>query len=229
MFSRSGFYRFNSGFTFIELVASFSVLSIVMGSILMALLSTQAVFLDNLALSQLNLRAQLAMDRVVALASQALTSDAEFGPLKPSTGIDSHGLQFRLIDSIDPVTGEAVYNDAAEVFIYGPDSDTNPCAGLIIGRGPSLDDIYNTGKGADGVLGTVDDNTTAVISGVPAVELLVSSRHAPRAGAMFTINLQPAPAGRLIAFTLRLNARDSTGNFLLPNDLELRERVALRQ
>ncbi|MBI4584668.1 MAG: type II secretion system protein [Planctomycetes bacterium] len=219
----------DSGFTFIELVATFSVLSIVVGSILMALLSTQNVFLDNQALSQLNLRAQLAMDRVAALSSQALTTDAEFGPLKPATGIDSHALQFRLIDSIDPDTGEVIYNDAVQVFICGPDSGSNPCAGLIIGRGPGLDDIYNTGKGADGLLGTEDDNTSALFSGVPAVELLVSSRYAPRTGEMFTVNLEPAPAGRLITFTLRINVRDSSGSLLLPNDLELRERVALRQ
>ena len=53
----------------------------------------------------------------MAIASQAVTTDNSFTPLKPSTGIDSHCLQFRLIDSF--AAGQPVYDDDLVVYIYG--------------------------------------------------------------------------------------------------------------
>src|SRR2546427_602460 len=105
-----------AGFTLLELATSVSILSIVLGSIFLATTGTQNLFLENQALSQLNLRAQIAMDRLVELSSQALTGDAKFSPLEPPTGVDSHCLRFRLIDHMDPVTGDPVYDDAAKVY-----------------------------------------------------------------------------------------------------------------
>ena len=69
---------------------------------------------------------------MVELSGQAVTSDDEFSPLRPATGINSHCLRFRFIESIDSVTGIVTYDDVTRVYIYGPDAGSNPCAGLIV-------------------------------------------------------------------------------------------------
>ena len=222
--------RAEAGFTFLELMTTVAVLSVVLGSIFMATLSTQNVFLQSQTVSQLNLRAQHTMNRIVEMAGQALTSDAQFSPLKPSTGINSHCLRFRQLTAYDPNAGQAVYDDQARIYVYGPDNGADPSSGLVIGRGPSLSDIHAAASGADGFLGSPDDDTLAsVVNGLPAIELLMPSTFAPQAGEMFVVNVSPAPFGRLLTFTLRLNARGPDGSFLFPNDLVLTERVALRQ
>jgi len=216
--------------TFVELAATMSVLTVVIGSIVTATLGTQNMFIENQAIGQLNMQAELAMERVLDLASQALTTDPQFSPLKPSTGIDSHCLRFRLIQSVDAVTGTLIYDDNAQIHLYGPDSGAFPSGGLIVGRGPDLASIYAAGCGPDGFLGTSDDNTNTILSGtIPAVELLVPDRYAPQTGDMFTINVAPAPIGRFLTFTLRLNTRKPDGSFILPDDLVLMERLALKQ
>jgi hypothetical protein len=207
-----------------------AVLSVVLGSIVMATVGTQDVFLENQVISQLNIYAQTALDRIVELSSQALTTDSQFSPLKPTTGVGSHCLRFRLVQSIDTTTGDVIYDDNAQVYLLGPDSGTHPCKGLVVGRGATLDVVYSTGKGPDNFLGTVDDDTvTALVSDIPAVELLVPETYSPRTGTMFTVDVSPAPVGRVLTLTLRLNARGKDGNYVLPNDLVLSERVALRQ
>jgi type II secretory pathway pseudopilin PulG len=218
-----------SGMTLIEILITAGTLMVLMLATVTALIGSQNAFVQSQTLSVLQLRSQIALDRIVALASQAVTGDAEFSPLKPTTGVDSHGLRFRLIESIDGVSGVPVYNDALKVYVYGPDSGANPSAGLIIGRGPDLTDIYTTGAGADNLLGTVDDGTAAISGGVPAVELLIPSTFAPQTGDMFRVNVTPAPTGRLLTFTLRLNAREADGDFVLANDLVLTTTVALRE
>jgi type II secretory pathway pseudopilin PulG len=218
-----------AGLTLVELVASFGILSVVLGSILMAVMGTQDAFLENQLVSQLNLRAQLALDRIVDLASQALTADADFSTLSPSTGVNSHGLRFRLVQYIDTATGNAVYDSTNRVYIYGPDSGANPCRGLVVGRGTSWTTIHSSVCGADGFVGTADDNTSILSSGIPMVQILIPNNFAPQSGDMFTVNVSPAPIGRFLTFTLRLNARGQDGNYLFPTDLVLTERVALRQ
>jgi prepilin-type N-terminal cleavage/methylation domain-containing protein len=216
------------GFSLLEVVIAAAVLSLIVGSIMGVMQTTQTTFIENQYIVNMNLRAQMAMDRLIHMASQALTTDAEFGTLKPTTGVDAHCMRFRLIQSVDPSTGNVTYHPS-KVYLYGPDSDTNPCKGLIVGRGSSLDAIFAGGKGTDGFLGTQDDNVNFLENGIPMVELLVPSTFAPRTGEMFTVNVEPAPTGRLITFTIRLNTRGSNGNFILPEDLELTERVALWQ
>ena len=207
-----------------------AVLGVMFSSIVMATLGVQTAFVESQLMSQLNLRAQIALDRIVELASQALTTDAQFAPLKPATGIGSHCLRFRLVQAIDPSTGGVIYNDAAIVYLYGPDTGTDPNRGLIIGRGPSLTAIHGAAAGADGLLGTADDITSATFaSDALAVELLVPDVYAPQAGDMFAVTVSPAPVGRLLTFTLRMNARGRDGGFVLPTDLVLTQRVALRQ
>jgi len=218
-----------SGLTLVEVVATVSIMSVVVGSIAMAMLGTQNVFLQSQLVSRMNLRAQIAMDSIVDMASQALTADPDFSPLKTTSGVNSRCLRFRLFQSIDAL-GQPVYDNQLKVFIYGPSAGANPSGGLIIGRGPDLATIHAAGKGADNLLGTADDNTSAIISGgIPAVQLLVPSTFTPRTGTMFTINVAPAPIGRLLTFTLRLNAQARDGSFILENDLVLTEQVALRQ
>lgn len=216
--------------TLIELAASSAILLVVMGSVLTAFLGTQEAFAETQIVSQVQNRAQTAMERIVELASQALTSDAQFTPLKSSTGVDSHCLRFRLIQGFDVPSGSVIYDDATQVYIYGPDSGTFPSAGLIIGRGSSLGAIFAAACGTDGFLGTTDDDTSVVLAnGLPAVELLVPANYAPQTGEMFTVNVSPAPIGRLVTFTLRINGRKLDGTYVLENDLVLTERVALRQ
>ena len=191
-----------------------------------AITGVQKSFLQNQILSQLTLRSQYAMERIVALAGQAVTIDPMFAPFKPNTGSDSHGLEFRLIQGV--AGGVPIYDDALRVFIYGADSGTEPNQGLIIGRGDTLANIHTLVAGADGVLGTFDDDTRASLGGgIPACEALIPGNFAPQTGEMFTVNI--SGSGRLLAFMIRVNARDSDGNFLLPNDLVFRERVSLRQ
>ena len=64
---------------------------------------------------------------------------------------------------------------------------------------------------------------------MPAVELLIPGRFAPQLGEMFQIDVTPAPTGRFLSFTLRVNAREATGGFVLVNDLVLTTNVALRE
>ncbi len=218
-----------SGFSLIELVTAFSIFVMVLGSILTATTGTQDLFVEHQILSQLELEAEAALDRIVQLTRQALTADPQFSPLKPNTGVSSHCLRFRLIQYIDTATGNPVYDDDARVYVLGPDAGAEPCGGVIIGRGPSLSAIHSAGMGPDGVLGTSDDDTTTSLAGgLPAVELVLPSTFAPRTGEMFTITVTPAPAGRLITFNLRLNRLGANGTFIFPNDLVMTERVALR-
>jgi type II secretory pathway pseudopilin PulG len=217
-----------AGLTLVELVASFGILSVVLGSVLVAVMGTQDAFLENQIVSQLNLRAQLALDRIVELASQALTTDSVFSALSPSTGVSSHGLRFRLVQYIDTATGNPVYDSTNLVYIYGPDSGADPCQGLVVGRGPSWAVIHSSTCGADGFVGTADDNTSVLSGGNPMVEILMPSKFAPQTGDMFAVDVSPAPIGRFLTFTLRLNARGQEGNYLLPTDLVLTEKIALR-
>lgn len=219
--------RRDSGLTLLELALTTGMVGVFLSGVFSATFGVQKAFLQGEELSELALRARNAMERVVAVSGQAVTGDALYSALRPSTGVDSHCLRFRLIQSIDTATGQPIYDDNLRVYIYGPDSGTNPCQGLIIGRGTDLAAIHSAAAGPDGFLGTRDDNTAAVSSGIPAVELLIPADHAPRTGDMFTVN--SSPTGRLLTFTLRLNARGADGNLILPNDLVLTERVALRQ
>lgn len=220
--------RSQAGLTLVELVASFGILSVVLGSIMMAVMGTQDAFLENQLVSQLNLRAQLALDRIVELASQALTTDADFSPMSSTSGVNSHGLRFRLVQYIDTATGTPVYDSTNRVYIYGPDSGASPSSGLVVGRGSSWTAIHSATCGADGFVGTADDNTSVLSSGLPMLELLIPNNYAPQSGDMFTVNVSPAPIGTFLTFTLRLNARGQDGNYLFPMDQVLTERVALR-
>ena len=220
-----------AGLTLLDVTTTTAILSVLVAGILTGLLNSEKAFLEDQTAAQLTLRTQRAMDRIVRTAGQALTTDAQFSPLKPATGVDSHALQFRLLQSVDPITGEPLYDSSGQVFIYGPDAGATPCAGLIIGRGPDLSSIHSTAAGGDGLLGTTDDDATVILSGAsPAVELLIPSRFAPRAGTMLEIDVTPPPVGRLLTITLRVNAPAPDGNgFVFENDLVLVERVALRE
>ena len=216
--------------TLLELLIALAILGIILSSIMGAASGIQDAFVENQIVSHLTLRSQMAMDRIIRLAGQALTVDPQFALLLPASGSGWHCLRFRTIQLIDAATGEPVYDDSARVYILGPDPGPHPCAGLIVGRGPDLNGIYAVGKGPNNVLGTIDDNINTSIAGfVPAVELLVPDTFTPQNGEMFQVNVTPSPVGRLLTFTLRLNARDKNGNFLMPNDLVLSERIALRQ
>ena len=219
-----------SGLSLVDVVVGLGVFVIFLVTVT-AITGSQRAFLQSRMSAELRLRAQNAMERVVRMTTQAITSDSQYSPLKSNTGVNSHCLRFRLLQFVDPVSGAATFDDALKVFIYGPHSTgAHPNSGLIVGRGQGLTAIFNAGNGPDGLLGTADDNTTVVLSGdVPAVELLIPSDYAPQTGDMFTVNISPAPTGRLITYTIRVNAAEPDGTFVLDQDLVLTERVSLRE
>jgi type II secretory pathway pseudopilin PulG len=223
--SRSSSSHRAAGFTMIEAIFTLTMIAILLVSIMSTTIGIQDAFFQSQVVSELNLRAQRVLDRVVALSGQALTSDTEFGGLKPNAGGDFHCLRFRMITAIDANTGAPIYDDALKVYVYGADTGVTPCSGIVIGRGPDLATVHANGAGADAVLGTEDDAVNTLSNGVPVVELLVPSNFAPQNGEMFTIGI----SGRVLTFTIRLNARDADDKFVMPNDLVLTERVALRQ
>jgi prepilin-type N-terminal cleavage/methylation domain-containing protein len=233
LFHKTRFFRRTQGIrglTLLEVSVTAAILGLLVTGVFSGMLNSQRAFLEDQTVSDLSIRAQNTMDRIVRLAGQALTTDDQFSPLKPNTGVQSHCLRFRVLQTVDPLTGDPVYDDAARVFLYGPDEGANPSSGVIVGRGPDLNQIHATGAGPDAVLGTVDDDTTTILAGgVSAVEVLLSDTFSPRLGDMFTINVAPAPIGRLLTVTLRVNVRRSDGTFLLANDLVISERVALRE
>ena len=108
--------RRNAGITLIETAVTTTVLSIFMIGIT-ALIGSQDAFIQSQVVSQLQLRVQNALERVVDISSQAVTVDGEFSPLKPTSGLGSHCLRFRLIESVDVGTGEPVYDDDLKVYI----------------------------------------------------------------------------------------------------------------
>lgn len=226
--SASGFRSARAGLTLLECVVTITLVSVVLGGVVYAIQGSQFAYLENELASRVTLRAQNAMDRITQLAGQALSIDTEFSPLFPTTGINSHCLRFRIIESA--AGGTPVYDDDLRVFIWGPDAGPPACAGLVIGRGPDQAQIFNAAAGDDDQLGTSDDVTSATLfGGVPAVEVLLTDDFAPRTGDMFAFTVSPAPIGRLLTFTLRLNARRRGGDFVFNTDIVITERVALYQ
>lgn len=215
------------GFSLIEMAIVVVVLSILVLAILSSVFMTQKAFAESEVVSRLTLRARNAMDRIVFVASQAVTTDTAFTPLNPATGTNSHGFRFRQILSFDPDTGQPVFDDLWRVFIYGPDSGSFPCDSLVILRGPDLATLLAGASGADATFGTNDDLFTA--GGNTFVEMLIPGIYNPASGDMVNIDFEPAPFGRLLTITLRLNVRGADGNFLLPDDLVITERLALKQ
>lgn len=214
------------GLTILELTIVMSVATILITGALSTINDLQDSFIENQIISRMQLRSQHALDRLTNVVGQALTSDSQLATLDPSSGVDSSGLRFRFLTNV--VAGNPVYEDTLRVFVLGPSDAPAPCDGVIIGRGPSPEQIHTAAAGADGRLGTLDDDTSVSLGvDVPAVELLLPSTYAPSNGRMLTIN--QTPGSRLVTLTLRLNARRPDGTFVLVDDLVLTERVALRQ
>lgn len=209
--------------TLVEAALTLTLTSLVLGGMVYAVQATQLASAENELTSRVAERAHYAMDRVVSMVSQALSTDAEFTPLFPAiAGAEAHCLRFRFPAGI--VGGVTTYNDEQKVFVWGPDDGPPACAGLIIGRGRDLFEIHESGAGADAVLGTQDDVTSATVGGdVAVVEVLIIDNYAPRSGDMFTIVVN----GPAITITLRLNAKRRTGDFVFNEDIVITERVAL--
>lgn len=214
------------GLTLLEVLGVATLLAALTGGAVSAYLQMHGSFNRSQIVSQLMMRTQYAMERLVQMSSQAVSDDSLFSPFEPYTGEDSRGLRFRLIDSL--AGGAASYDDEHRVYLYGPNG-TVPCGGIVLGRGPSLTTIAAKAAGSDGKLGTEDDETSKrVSSGGPAyVNVLLPEEFAPREGSMFSVNV--SPSGRMLLFIIRSNARDASGNWVLEQDLEIRQRVALLQ
>ncbi len=209
--------RREQGFTLIELATSLALISTVLVAIFGAYLGIQEAFAENQTQTSVRMRSRAAMERIVQLASQANTTDAEFASL----GSDE-GLGFRLTTNF--VDGDPVYDDTLHCFIYGPSASPN-CEGVVVGRGSSLLALHSAVAGDDSILGTVDDNTSAISNGTRQLELLLDERYQPSTAPMLQVVIDAD--ARLVTFTLRTNFRDGEGGFLLGEDIVLTERVAL--
>lgn len=215
--------RRQSGLTLIELTVTIGLIGTLFAGTLAAVTGVQRAFSHSERVSLLRVRSEQALDRMVSTISQALTSDTEFAGVAPGAGSSFHGLRFRVIESFNLAT--PVYDDLAVIFVHGPDAGTNPCAGVVIGRGQSYAAVHGAAAGADNTLGTADDVTSGVVNGQPVLEVLLGSEFAPAAGDMLAIEVN----GRRVRVTLRVNIRDSSGAFVLTNDSVLEEWISLRQ
>ncbi len=227
--SSNGPRQLNGGFTLLQVAVATVILTVVVSISVSTMSNAQDAVTQGQIRGVIHRRAGDALNRIVRLASQALTSDPAYLLLQPGSETDFHCLRFALLQSFDTETGTRTFS-SDHVYVYGPHPGRYPNAGLVIGRGISLGAVWNRGKGKDKTLGTADDDTrTQTINGVAVVELLIPDRFAPRTGEMFSVVATPSPAGRLLTFTLRCNARDSDDQFVFENDILLVERVALRE
>ena len=216
------------GLTLVEISLASSMILTVVGVSSQALLETQRGVLAGQELAELQLRARNALDRLVELTAQAISTDPVYGTIAPATGANARGLEFRLADSVSG--GTVTWNDAQRVIIYGPTTSIPENRALLVGRAASVAEMRSVASGGDGVLGTTDDDyDVSIAGGIPILELLIPEEFAPQTGSMLTVDLDPAPTGTTVRFTLRLNARDRNGTPLLDTDLVLTERVALRR
>ncbi len=219
--------RRRAGFTIIEIVMVVALLGLLAGGVTSSFWTVQTAFGEERSDSELTLRSRSAMDRLAQLVGSAVTSDAAFSLLPLGGGGNEWGLRFRELE--DVVAAAAVYDDVLVVHLIGPNQSIHPAAGVVIGRAPDLDAVWDTGAGADGLLGTTDDDaTTGFVAGVPAVEVLLPAEFAPQVGPMLTIVDTASASGRLITITLRTNFLQRNGTFLRSADFVLEERIALR-
>ena len=234
-----------AGFSIVEISIGVMLLTFIVGGVTSSFWTVQSAFDEQVAESELQLKSRTAMDRLVGLASTALTTDVEFTlPEKKqkqgmATKVNgnkklveelavvnaSPTLEFREILGID--NGEPVYDDVLKYILLGPESDT-PVAGVVIGRGPDAGAVSEAASGKDGVLGTRDDDFAEFVAGTPAVEVLLPENYTPRSGEMLEFSTVDGTDERLVTITLRVNVQRPDGSWLLENDLVLQERVALR-
>ena len=215
------------GFTLIEVVIAVALLTILAGALTTSFWTIQEAVGEEQTEADLTFRSRAAMDRIVRLASQAVTSDTAYTLFNPSSGSDQWGMRFR--DLLNVTSGVANYDDVLVVHLLGPDGGATPCSGIVVGRGPDLNAIYGAACGADGWLGTQDDDVSASFDGVtPALELLLPSDYAPQNGRMLTFVPDAASGGRVVTITLRSNFLQNDGTYVRNADLVLTERVALR-
>jgi prepilin-type N-terminal cleavage/methylation domain-containing protein len=216
----------SGGFTFIEIAIAMALLGLVVAGVTSSFWKVQTAFAEEVTDAEMTFRARGAMDRIVRVTGNAVTSDDAFA-LLPFSGPPEWGLRFRELISV--VNGVPIYDDVAVVHIIGPNGGVSPSDGLLIGHGPNLDAIFNAAAGVDGVLGTEDDDVTVEFApGVPAVELLIPAEFAPEVGSMLTVSDTATTSGRLITITLRTNFLQPNGTYVRSTDFVLEERIALR-
>jgi len=231
--SSGGRARHDSGFTLLELVISSALLLSLFGSFFWVVDGAQRVTYEQSLITEARRRSQQALERIVSLTSGVVTSDASYTTFTGSSGTSTVGLPFRDVEDINSSTQEIVYSKT-NTYLYGPDSGASANQGLVILRGESLSSAYSDTAGSDGILGTdddvVQDVSTAGYTGTDkALEVLIPEDYNPSSGEMLTITSDADSDGRLLTITLRTNVKDHDGNFLLPKDLVLSQRIALRQ
>jgi hypothetical protein len=234
-----------AGMSIVEVSFGATLLAFIVGGVTSSFWTVQAAFDEQVVEADLELKSRAAMDRLVRLASTALTTDVEFSlpekKQKPGrakvvnnnkkvveedvTVNSSPSLEFREILGL--ANGEPVYDDELKYLLLGPESVT-PVQGVIIGRGPDPDSVTQAASGSDGILGTHDDEFAEFVAGTPAVEVLLPGDFTPRDGEMLEFTTVDGTDERLVTITLRVNLQRPDGSWLLESDLVLQERVALR-
>ena len=215
------------GITALEVMVVITLVTVLAVSTSAGVFGLLRAFNEEQIVSVLFLEAERAMDRITSVAAQGVSTDPDFGFFVPTGTSGFSVMRFRLISSLSG--GVAVYDDELPIYIMGRKGAPYPCEGVIIGRGPDLATIHGLAAGPDGILGTRDDNLAASHArGVPAAELLVPAKFAPRAGAPLLFEPDPADP-LLLRVTLRLNAKENGQHFILPNDIVLTRRIALKQ
>ena len=145
-----------SGFTLLEVIVVMGIFSVFMAGAITMVNQTMRSFTQSQIVANLAARSQHAIERLTNVIGQAVSGDPLYSPMKPDTGVDSKVLRFRLIQTI--TAGVPVYDDNLRIYVMGVDSGSYPCAGVVIGRGPSMSGIHSAAAGTDGVLGTEDDD-----------------------------------------------------------------------
>lgn len=223
--------RRQAGLTLTEVVVSSAVLMVLCFGMLTFEVGAQGAFSDQQVLANIHEKVRLALTRMAQDTGKALTvTGSELSTLWPATGSDARGLQFREVigaDTAGPLFGPTI------VFA-GPHTGTPTgadCSGIVRLRESNLHTSLSTITalaGSDSLFGTFDDLTSSVGSdGQRVVEVLIPSTLAPSSTTepMLRVDL----SGRVVTFTVRVNYRRSNGTYLLPDDLVIDERVALRR
>lgn len=238
----------SDGFTLIELIFASALLFLLVGGVASSFWTTQFAVQEQQTRSQLQRRARLAMDRLVEVVGRARTTDPVYGPADPvdqtitytektifanAQGMVTERVTADLTRSLslrevrEVVDAAPVLEDVARIHVLSEGGPV-PCLGVVIGRGPDPESVWEFGAGPDGLLGTSDDRTDLeYVPGIPIVENVLAPEFAPERGEMLTILIDQRSNGRLLTITLRANARNRDGSLLSPDDLVLTERVAL--
>jgi type II secretory pathway pseudopilin PulG len=215
------------GFTLLEVVVSLGILAFVSTMILTFEVGFSDVHIEREMRAQLHHQVRAALVTLSTDLGRALTTTGgELLTCDPVTGTDARAIQFREVtggSAAGPIWGPTI------VFTSPGATGDLAAAGIVRLRADGLHTAGPLGafvaqqRGPDGLWGTLDDDCR-LTQGQVSVRTLLPGTMAPQTGPMLRIDV----AASLVTITIRSNQRKGTG-WLLPVDLVLTERVALKQ